>query len=258
MAANGSIAFTVNGVARVVETSPLRRLSDVLRMELGLTGTKIGCEAGDCGACTVLLDGVQVCSCTTPAGQAEGRDIVTVEGLAADGRLNRIQAAFHRYDAAQCGICTPGMLMAATDLFARNGNPGEQEIKDALGGVICRCTGYRKIITALRHVAEPDRADSTDAPGKGAAVGARVRRFDGVPRVTGAEIFSADFAPIDALWLRAVRSPHHSATFTLGGFGALHEKYPGLVRVMTAADVPGINGYGVYPDVRDQPVLADA
>ena len=106
-------------------------------------------------------------------------------------------------------------------------------------------------------MAQPDRADSTDAPGKGAAVGARVRRFDGIPRMTGAEIFSADFAPDDALWLRAVRSPHHSATFTLGGFDALYEKYPGLVRVMTAADVPGINGYGVYPDVQDQPVLAE-
>ncbi len=257
MPAGPAIAFTVNGIARAVETSPLRRLSDVLRMELGLTGTKVGCEAGDCGACTVLLDGAQVCSCTTPVGQVEGRGVVTVEGLAKDGRLHVIQQAFHDHDAAQCGICTPGMLMAAADLFARTATPGEPEIMDALGGVICRCTGYRKIITALLHVAGPDGADSTDAPGKGRAVGARVRRHDGIRRLTGEEIFSADAAPLDALWLRAVRSPHHSATFELGAFDGLYQKYPGLVRVMTAADVPGINGYGVYPDVKDQPVLAD-
>ena len=252
-----TIAFTVNGNAAEIVSVPVRRLSDVLREDLALTGTKVGCEAGDCGACTVLVDGAQICSCITPVAQVAGRDVITVEGLSKDGKLSRIQEAFHRHGAAQCGICTPGMQMAATDLFNRNPHPNEQQIMDALAGVLCRCTGYRKIITALLDVAKPNGDDSTATPGKGAAVGARVRRYDGIPRVTGEEIYAADYAPKDALWLRAVRSPHHSATFTIGSMDALHKKYPGLMRVMVAADVPGINGYGVYPDVHDQPVLAD-
>ena len=257
MSAPAVISFSVNGAAASAAVDPIRRLSDVLRDDLGLTGTKVGCEAGDCGVCTVLLDGEQVCSCMVPVGQVAGREVTTVEGLAKDGNLDAIQQAFHDHGAAQCGICTPGMLMAAADLFAHNETPNEQEMMDAMGGVLCRCTGYRKIITALKDVARPSAADTLAAPEKGRAVGARVRRRDGIALVTGREIFSADYAPDDALWLRAVRSPHHSATFTLGAFDALHEKYPGLVRVLTAADVPGINGYGVYPDVRDQPVLAD-
>ena len=257
MSTAAGISFSVNGTAASAAVDPIRRLSDVLRDDLGLTGTKVGCEAGDCGACTVLLDGEQVCSCMVPVGQVAGREVTTVEGLAKNGSLDAIQRAFHDHGAAQCGICTPGMLMAATDLFAHNKTPNEQEMMDAMGGVLCRCTGYRKIIAALKDVVKPNGAESVDAPEKGRAVGARVRGRGGVALVTGREIFSADYAPDDALWLRAVRSPHHSATFTLGAFDALHEKYPGLVRVLTAADVPGINGYGVYPDVKDQPVLAD-
>ena len=256
MSTLAKIPFTVNGAKTEVVVDPVRRLSDVLREDLGLTGTKVGCEAGDCGACTVLLDGRQVCACMVPVAQAEGCEVRTVEGLAAEGRLHALQEAFHIHGAAQCGICTPGMLMAAADLFQRNPTPNEQEMQDALGGVLCRCTGYRKILTALKHVAGQAHTDTIDTPGKGAAVGARVRRRDGVAQVTGAEVFSADHAPADALWLRAVRAPYHSATFRLGRFDALYAKYPGLVKVMTADDVPGINGYGVYPDVRDQPVLA--
>src|SRR5436190_9799173 len=139
------IGFRVNGQAVAVDCPPVTRLADVLRDELGLIGTKIGCNAGDCGACTVLLDGEQVCACLVPLAQAKGRKVVTVEGLAKDGKLSALQSAFHRHGAAQCGICTPGMLMAASDLLAKERNPSKQEIEDALGGVLCRCTGYVKI-----------------------------------------------------------------------------------------------------------------
>jgi aerobic-type carbon monoxide dehydrogenase small subunit (CoxS/CutS family) len=118
-----TVAFTVNGRKVSSRTAPIARLSDVLRDELGLTGTKIGCSAGDCGACTVLLDGRQVCSCLTALGQVQGRDVVTVEGLADDGKLSDLQIALHKHGAAQCGICTPGMLMAAADLLDRNAKP---------------------------------------------------------------------------------------------------------------------------------------
>ena len=144
-----AIAFEVNGEARRVLAPAASRLADALRDELGLTGTKIGCNAGDCGACTVLLDGRQVCACLVALGQVEGRAVTTVEGLAAAGKLDRLQHAFLAHGAAQCGICTPGMLMAATELLARNPRPTEPEALDALGGVLCRCTGYRKIVEAV-------------------------------------------------------------------------------------------------------------
>ena len=251
-----SISFNLNGKTVSTDAAPVRRLAQVLRDDLGLTGTKIGCDAGDCGACTVLLDGEQVCSCMVPVAQVADRAVTTVEGLAsADGRLSELQVAFHEYGAAQCGICTPGMLMAAADLFKRNETPGEQEILDAMGGVLCRCTGYRKIVDAVKHVVQPNGVDFT-VPEVGKAMGARALKTDGLQKLDGSEIYGADRAPADALWVRAVRSPHASATFVLGDFAPLQAKYPGLVRVLTATDVPGNNGYGIYPDVKDQPALA--
>ncbi len=130
-----------------------------LREDLGLTGTKVGCDAGDCGACTVHLDGDPVCACLIPLGQLPGRDVATVEGLADGDRLRPIQTSFLCAGAAQCGICTPGMLMAADALLAVEPHPSETEVLDALGGVLCRCTGYRKIIEAVRNAA--DTADGT-------------------------------------------------------------------------------------------------
>ncbi len=252
-----SISFTLNGKSVSTAAGPVRRLAHVLRDDLGQTGTKVGCDAGDCGACTVLLDGEQVCACMVPVAQADGRDVVTVEGLASsDGRLTDLQRAFHEYGAAQCGICTPGMLMAAADLFKRNGTPSEEDILDAMGGVLCRCTGYRKIVDAVKHVVQPNGVDFTN-PEAGAAMGARALKTDGLQKLDGTEIYGADRAPADALWLRTVGSPHPSATLTLGDFSALHAKHPGLVRVFTAADVTGKNGYGVYPQVKDQPAFAD-
>ena len=254
-AENLSTALNVNGKPVETHAHPASRLSDVLRDELGLTGTKIGCHAGDCGACTVLLDGQQVCSCIVGLGQCAGRAVTTVEGLAGpDGRLNALQQAFHKHGAAQCGICTPGMLMAATDLLARNANPDELEVQDALGGVLCRCTGYRKIIEAVLAVAKGDLA--IVEPPVGAAVGSRAAKTDGIAKLTGAELYGADKAPAGALWLRALRSPHARAKFSFGDFKPLLAKYPGLVDIVTARDVPE-NSFGIFPDVKDQPVFGD-
>jgi aldehyde oxidoreductase len=251
-------SFVLNGRPVSVQAPPIRRLSDVLRGNLGLTGTKIGCNAGDCGACTVRLDGRQVCACLTPLGQVEGRRVETVEGLAGDGCLNRLQAAFHRLGAVQCGICTPGMLMAATDLLARNAAPTRAEVEDALGGVLCRCTGYRKIVDAVVAASADggNLPEELPVPEAGRAVGSRVPKADGVPKLTGAEIFGADDAPADALWLRAVRSPHARARFRLGDMEPVRQAWPGLAAVLTAADVP-VNRFGIYPDGKDQPVLAE-
>ncbi len=148
-----SIAFRVNGRAVSVSGSPLQRLSRVLREELGLTGTKVGCDAGDCGACTVLLDGDPVCACLVAAGQVKGCEVTTVEGLADTHVGGRLQQAFLAHGAAQCGACTPGMLVAATALLEKNSAPQENEVMDAIGGVLCRCTGYRKIIAAILDAA---------------------------------------------------------------------------------------------------------
>ena len=311
----GPVRFGVNGREVEVGAAPALRLTRALRDHLGLTGTKVGCDAGDCGACTVLLDGEQVCACLVSLGQAAGRSITTVEGLAENGRLSRLQAAFHEHGAAQCGVCTPGMLMAASTLMGRARPPTEPEVLDALGGVLCRCTGYRKIVGAVLAAAkgeasarrdasacqgntlrdEPstvpvpmsETGDATghrpipavlDAPdadltppapegpvdagtttrndGATRYMGRRIPSVDGIGKVTGETVFGADAAPGGALALRVVRSPHPHARFTLGDCTALHARHPGLTRVLTAANVPGVNGFGIYPDIKDQPVLA--
>ena len=251
----GAIAFTVNGRSVSVTAPPLRRLADALRDDLGLTGTKVGCNAGDCGACTVLLDGAQVCSCMVSLAQAAGRSVETVEGLAQNGRLNRLQRAFLRHGAAQCGACTPGMLIAATEVLRACPRPSPAEVMDGLGGVLCRCTGYRKIVAAVLDAAG-DAPQPLSTPPPGAAVGARLAKLDGVPKLTGAERYGADAVPADALWLRIVRSPHASARVVFGDLAAAAGAWPGVERVLTAADVPS-NRIGIYPDLRDQPVLAE-
>jgi len=143
------IRVTVNGVERDLASPPMTRLLDVLREELGLTGTKEGCGEGECGACAVLLDGDLVASCLVPVGQTAGCRVETVEGLAAGGELSAIQQAFLEHGGAQCGICTPGMLMAARSLLARVPDPTEADVRVALAGNLCRCTGYTKIFAAV-------------------------------------------------------------------------------------------------------------
>jgi len=143
------IELTVNGVRRRGEAEPRLLLSDFLRHELGLTGTHVGCEHGVCGACTVLLDGVGVRSCLTLALQAEGAEVTTVEGL----EWGPLQEAFRRHHALQCGFCTPGILIAATDLLRRGSPPSRSEIVDMLSGQLCRCTGYEPIVNAIEEAA---------------------------------------------------------------------------------------------------------
>jgi aldehyde oxidoreductase len=248
-----SLSLTVNGRAMSVATPPFASLAETLRDRLGLTATKIGCDAGDCGACTVLLDGEQVCACLVPSAQADGREVITAEGD--DPLTDRLRHAFLARGAAQCGICTPGMLMAAADLLRRDPAAKGDAIADAIGGVLCRCTGYQAIVEAVTDVATGNTPAAPIAPA-GCAVGTRIARADGWPKVSGTDKFGADEAPTDALWLRAVRSPHPRARFTLGDLDRVKREHPGLVAILTAADVPGANSFGIFPNLKDQPVFA--
>jgi aerobic carbon-monoxide dehydrogenase small subunit len=152
------ITFAVNGTAHTVTVHPMARLLDVLRVQLRLTGTKEGCGEGECGACSVFIDGVMTNSCLVPALQVDGASIQTVEGLAKGEQLHPVQDAFIGSGGAQCGICTPGMLVAATSLLRRQAEPTEAQIREALAGNLCRCTGYTRIVEsvveAARRIAE--------------------------------------------------------------------------------------------------------
>ena len=139
----------VNGAEQVMTGYPMDRLLDVLRHGLGLTGTKEGCGEGECGACSVLVDGQLVNSCLLPLAQVAGTSITTIEGVAADGHLDAVQRAFIAHGGAQCGICTPGMILAAKTLLARTPHPSEIEVREALAGNLCRCTGYMRIFQAV-------------------------------------------------------------------------------------------------------------
>jgi carbon-monoxide dehydrogenase small subunit len=147
------ISLTVNGERRETEIWPGESLLYALRERLGLPGSKNACEQGECGSCSVLLDGGLVCACLVLAAQADGHELVTVEGLGEDGRLHPVQEAFAETGAVQCGFCTPGLIVATVDLLARNDQPSDDEIREALSGNLCRCTGYAKIFDAVRLAA---------------------------------------------------------------------------------------------------------
>ena len=148
------LSLTVNGRTQQHAVADNALLLDVLRETVGLTGTKQGCDGGECGACTVLIDGEAVPSCITLAVRCEGRDVETIEGMATQGRLSRLQRAFHEKLGTQCGFCTPGMIMAAEALLRRNPKPSDEDIRTALSGNLCRCTGYVKIIESVHAAAE--------------------------------------------------------------------------------------------------------
>jgi aldehyde oxidoreductase len=248
--------FMVNGEAARLRCAPSTRLSDLLREQLGLRGTKVGCNAGDCGACTVLLDGRPVCACLVPAGQVGGRHVETAESLAGpDSVLSNLQEAFLQHGAAQCGICTPGMMMAATALLRGTPSPDRGQVEDAIGGVLCRCTGYAKIIDAIMDVGGAAR--EALSPDAGAAVGAAVQRLDGHAKVNATETFGADSWPQDALLVRAVRSPHFLADFSFGDLAGWQRGRPFITAIVTAADIRGVNAFGVIPPFADQPALAE-
>ena len=147
------IRFTLNGRGAEIETDPLRRLVDLLREDFGMTGTKEGCGTGECGACTILVNGESRLSCLMYAAQLEGEEIVTIEGMSSKDGMHPLQEAFIRYGAVQCGFCTPGMIMAAADLLTRNPRPTREQIREGISGNLCRCTGYRKIVDAVEAAA---------------------------------------------------------------------------------------------------------
>jgi aerobic carbon-monoxide dehydrogenase small subunit len=184
-AARVTLAFTLNGARRRVSVPPMKRLLDVLREDCSLTGTKEGCGEGECGACTVLIDGRAVNSCLVPAVQADGATVLTVEGLARGPRLTALQSAFVTMGGAQCGICTPGILLSAHELLrrARGRVPGDPEVREALAGNLCRCTGYQKIVDAVRaaaRVAMPAKTARTN--GRPSRNGKQSRRSAAKPR----------------------------------------------------------------------------
>ena len=245
------LKLKLNGFSVEAYPLPGERLSETLRERLGARDVKIGCNAGDCGACTVLVDGEPVCACLMPAGQAEGRTVETLAGLysAQDASVIALAERFQDHGAAQCGICTPGMMVAATALLRANATPSEEQTKAALNGVLCRCTGYRKIIDAVMGLAPITES--------GSDVGVSIRRLDGEDKVAGREAYGDDVAPAGTLEVLAIRSPYPHARFELGDIEAFKAAHPGIETILTAADVPGQNLMGVLPPFMDQPVFAE-
>ncbi len=253
------IEAKVNG-RRVARTAkPHQRLLDFLRDDLNLTGSKEGCGAGECGTCSVFVDGVLVKSCLMPVAKAQGAAIETVEGLSQSGELTVLQKAFHKTGASQCGYCIPGMVMAATAALRANPFVGDEEIKERLGGNICRCTGYQKIFDAVELARDvlngrrPATALAEEEMTDGRYIGANVRRLDAPSKVSGALKYAGDMVMPGMLHMQVLRSPHpHARIVALDTSAA--EAMDGVEGVITCADVPGEDGFGVF--VHDQPVMA--
>jgi len=253
------IEATVNGRRVAKNADPSQRLLDFLRDDLALTGTKEGCGAGECGTCSVFVNGVLLKSCLMPAAKAQGTKIETVEGLAASGELSVLQKAFHKMGASQCGYCIPGMVMAATAALRANPFVSHEEIKERLGGNICRCTGYQKIFDAVELARDVmnGRAPATTLAEveaeDGRYIGANVRRIDAPSKVSGALKYAGDMVMPHMLHLQVLRSPHaHARIVAIDTSRA--EAMPGVEGVITSADVPGEDGFGVF--VHDQPIMA--
>ncbi len=269
---NQATSCMVNAQPMRFAMTPQARLSDALRAPenqggAGLTGTKIGCHSGDCGACTVMISGDQACACLVPLGQVRDAEILTVEGLASTPLGMRLQQAFISAGAAQCGICTPGMLMAAYDTLSKHPQPTHAEVLDGLGGVLCRCTGYTKIVEAVLLAAQSNptlrtavssvtQAIESSAVLAGQAVGASVARLDAHDKVTGRARYGADEMPPDTLMLKVFRSPLAHARIEIGDLQGWIDKHPGLAGVITPLDIK-INRFAIFPDLRDQPALAE-
>ncbi len=249
------VTLNLNGTSVSLEANPTKRLSDVLRNQLNFTGTKVGCDAGDCGACTVLINDQVSCSCLVPIAQLDGAQIETVEGLNRGGTLSQLQRSFLHHGAAQCGICTPGMLMSAKALLDSNPTPTSSEVEDALGGVLCRCTGYQKIIDAV--VNTHNFVDNATQPDTGKSIGSPIPHLDGVPKVNGELTYGADSFPVDTLFVHVIRSPYHHANFTITDSQRFVDSTDGLALWLCASDIPGRNCFGVIPPFADQTVFAE-
>ena len=249
------IAFTINDQERTVRAGQDAFLLELIREDLGLTGTKEGCGNGECGACTVLVDGLPLASCIFPAAVVQGRRVETIEGLGSSQNLHPLQDWFLKLGAVQCGFCTPGLLMACKALLDVNPDPSEEQIKIAISGNLCRCTGYLKVVQAVQAAAAELRGETppprTDQVG-GEPLGRSLIRPDGRDKVLGISKFGADLNRPEMLHAAMVVSPHpHALIKRIDPNPALEME--GVVRVLTGADVPGERGYG--PIIKDQPFL---
>ena len=250
---------TVNGRKVARSAKPHQRLLDFLRDDLQLTGNKEGCGAGECGTCSVFVDGMLVKSCLMPVAKAQGATVDTIESLAKSGELSVLQKAFHKAGASQCGYCIPGMVMAATAALRANPFADREEIKERLGGNICRCTGYQKIFDAVELARDvqngrlPATALLETDTADGDVIGKSVRRIDAPSKVSGRLKYAGDMIMPGMLHVQVLRSPHtHARIVSIDTSAAL--AIAGVESVITSADVPGKDGFGVF--VHDQPIMA--
>ena len=250
---------TVNGRKIARNAKPHQRLLDFLRDDLNLTGSKEGCGAGECGSCSVFVDGVLMKSCLLPVAKAQGSQIDTIESLAKTGELSVLQKAFHKAGASQCGYCIPGMVMAATAALRTNPYADREEIKERLGGNICRCTGYQKIFDAVDMARDvqngrlPASIFAEVEAEQGDYIGKNVRSIDAPSKVTGRLKYAGDMTMPGMLHVQVLRSPHpHARIVSIDTTAAA--TMAGVEGVITSADVPGQDGFGVI--VNDQPVMA--
>jgi len=252
------IILKVNGEEHPVAVKGGETLLDVLRDKLRLTGTKKGCNLGVCGACTVLVDGEPKNSCLLLAEECEGMEITTIEGIAHEGKLHPLQRAFINQGAIQCGFCTPGMVMSSAALIERNPNPSEAEIKEALSGNLCRCTGYTRIVKAVKEWKKYLKTEEPPSPSydldKFKTVGKSLPRVDAAAKVTGRAKYTADYYFENMLYGKILHSPiPHGRIISIDTSKA--EALPGVKLVLTGKDVPEIT-YGVSPARYDEHVLA--
>jgi len=250
---------TINGKKISRNAKPSQRLLDFLRDDLNLTGNKEGCGAGECGTCSVFVDGVLMKSCLLPVAKAQGARIDSIESLAPTGELSVLQKAFHKAGASQCGYCIPGMVMAATAALRANPFADREEIKERLGGNICRCTGYQKIFDAVELARDvqngrlPATALLETDTADGEVIGKNVRRIDAPSKVSGRLKYAGDIVMPGMLHVQVLRSPHaHARIVSIDTSAA--QAIDGVEAVITAQDVPGEDGFGVF--VHDQPIMA--
>jgi len=248
------ISLIVNGQRITATVDPGLTLLRFLRENLKLTGTKEGCGQGECGACTVLVNNQAVNSCLIPVVAVDGCEVVTIEGLARNGELDPLQQAFIDEGAIQCGFCTPGAIMSAKALLLSNPKPTEKEIREALSGNLCRCTGYQKIIRAVKVASGQVPPVEVSPSSSYNVIGQKVRRRDAVEKATGKAVYADDISLPGMLYGKALRSAYAHALIK-GIDYSRAQKVPGVVAILTARDIPGINRYGLV--YLDQPVLAD-
>src|SRR5579859_5835311 len=255
------LTLTVNGSEVSLDIAEQRTLAEFLRYDLNLTGTKIGCNEAECGICTVLVDGVPINSCVYPALRAQGREVLTVEGLEHDGQLDPLQEAFIAHGAVQCGFCTPGLIMTARALLDGNDHPSDGDVKHALKDTYCRCTGYQSVMRAIQSAASARRGEGHIAPAIPATdhadlnvVGQSLPSQEARAKVTGKALFTDDYNFPGMLYARTLRAAYPHARI-LAIRTARAAALPGVHAVLTYKDVPGQNRHGLVH--LDWPVLCD-